>query len=82
MNTRRQFLAATAGGFCAFVAQASTRSTSRYAELEDFKLGERVELCPSNLDMSTNGYDRYYVARGEQIVDVWPIMGRSGAAQR
>jgi D-serine deaminase-like pyridoxal phosphate-dependent protein len=48
----------------------------------DFKLGERVDLYPSNLDMSTNVYDRYYVARGEQIVDVWPIMGRSGAAQR
>ncbi len=48
----------------------------------EFKLGERVELYPSNLDMSTNVYDRYYVARGEQIVDVWPIMGRAGAAQR
>jgi D-serine deaminase-like pyridoxal phosphate-dependent protein len=47
-----------------------------------FKLGERVDLYPSNLDMSTNVYDRYYIARGEQIVDVWPIMGRSGAAQR
>ena len=48
----------------------------------DFKLGERVEIYPSNLDMSTNVYDRYYVTRGEQVVDVWPIMGRSGAAQR
>ena len=48
----------------------------------DFKLGERVELYPSNLDMGTNVYDRYYVARGEQIVDMWPIMGRAGAAQR
>lgn len=48
----------------------------------DFKLGERVELYPTNLDMSTNVYDRYYVARGEQIVDAWPIMGRAGAAQR
>lgn len=48
----------------------------------DFKLGERVEVYPSNLDTSTNVYDRYYVARGEQIVDVWPIMGRAGAAQR
>ena len=48
----------------------------------DFKLGERVEIYPSNLDMSTNVYDRYYVARGEKIVDVWPIMGRGGAAQR
>jgi D-serine deaminase-like pyridoxal phosphate-dependent protein len=47
-----------------------------------FKLGERVELYPSNLDMSTSVYDRYYIARGERIVDVWPIMGRAGAAQR
>jgi D-serine deaminase-like pyridoxal phosphate-dependent protein len=47
-----------------------------------FKLGERVELYPSNLDMSTSVYDRYYVARGERIVDVWTIMGRTGAAQR
>src|ERR1700682_2074801 len=48
----------------------------------DFKIGERVEVYPSNLDMSTNVYDRYYVTRGERIVDIWPIMGRSGAAQR
>jgi D-serine deaminase-like pyridoxal phosphate-dependent protein len=48
----------------------------------EFKLGERVELYPSHLDMSTNVYDRYYIARGEQIVDIWPIMRRSGAAQR
>jgi len=48
----------------------------------DIKLGDRVEIYPSNLDTSTNVYDRYYVARGENIVDVWPIMGRSGAAQR
>jgi len=48
----------------------------------DVKLGERFEIYCTNLDMSTNCYDRYYVARGEQIVDVWPIMGRSGAAQR
>jgi len=49
---------------------------------KDFQLGERVELYPSNLDMSTNVYDRYYVTRGEQVVDVWPIMGRAGASQR
>jgi D-serine deaminase-like pyridoxal phosphate-dependent protein len=48
----------------------------------DLKLGERVEIYCTNLDMSTNAYDRYYVARGEQIVDIWPIMGRSGASQR
>ncbi len=48
----------------------------------DVKLGERVEIYPTKLDMSTAVYDRYYVVRGDQVVDVWPIMGRSGAAQR
>ena len=46
------------------------------------KLGDRIEIYCTVLDDSTNYYDRYYVARGEQIVDAWPIMGRSGAAQR
>ena len=46
------------------------------------KVGDRVDIYPTTLDMSTNVYERYYVARGNQIVDVWPIMGRSGAAQR
>lgn len=49
---------------------------------KDVKLGDRVEIYCTNLDMSTNAFDRYYVAQGDQIVDVWPIMGRSGAAQR
>ena len=48
----------------------------------ELKVGDRMEIYCSNLDMSTNCYDRYYVAKGDQIVDVWPIMGRSGAAQR
>lgn len=47
-----------------------------------FRLGERVELYPTLLDMSTAVYDRYYVSRGERVIDVWPIMGRGGAAQR
>jgi D-serine deaminase-like pyridoxal phosphate-dependent protein len=46
------------------------------------KLGDRVEIYCTTLDMSTAVYDRYYVARGDRIVDVWPIMGRGGAAQR
>jgi len=47
-----------------------------------FKLGEKVELITTNLDMTTNCYDRYYVCEGQNLVDVWPIMGRSGALQR
>jgi D-serine deaminase-like pyridoxal phosphate-dependent protein len=46
------------------------------------KVGDLLEIYPSNLDMSTNAFDRYYVAQGDKIVDVWPIMGRAGAAQR
>lgn len=46
------------------------------------KLGDQLEIYPSSLDMSTNAFDRYYVAQGDRIVDVWPIMGRAGAAQR
>jgi D-serine deaminase-like pyridoxal phosphate-dependent protein len=48
----------------------------------DLKLGQRVEIYTTNLDMTVNCYDKIYVAKGEQIVDVWPIMGRAGAAQR
>ena len=49
---------------------------------KEVKLGDRVEIYCTKLDMSTAVYDRYYVARGNQIVDVWPIMGRGGAQQR
>jgi D-serine deaminase-like pyridoxal phosphate-dependent protein len=53
-----------------------------WKEGRDIAVGERVEIYPSNLDTSTNVYDRYYVAQGDSIVDAWPIMGRSGPAQR
>lgn len=46
------------------------------------KLGQKVELYTSNLDMTTNCYDRYYVCEGDKLVDVWPIMDRAGAVQR
>ncbi|MEZ5402977.1 MAG: alanine racemase [Bryobacteraceae bacterium] len=48
----------------------------------DLALGSRVELYPTHLDSTTNVYDRYYLAKGENIVGAWPIMGRAGAAQR
>jgi D-serine deaminase-like pyridoxal phosphate-dependent protein len=44
----------------------------------EIQLGDRVEIYCTVLDDSTSYYDRYYVARGEQIVDAWPIMGRDG----
>lgn len=54
----------------------------KWKEGNGFKLGEKAELVTSNLDMTTNCYDRYYICEGERLVDVWPIMGRSGPAQR
>jgi 3-hydroxy-D-aspartate aldolase len=70
-----------------FWLQVGTQGTEygalRWTDADkDVKLGDRVEIYCTNLDMSTNAFDRYYVAKGDQIVDVWPIMGRSGSAQR
>ncbi len=48
----------------------------------DYKLGEKVELYPTHLDASTHVYDRYYIAKGDNIIDAWPIMGKAGAASR
>jgi D-serine deaminase-like pyridoxal phosphate-dependent protein len=48
----------------------------------ELKLGDRVEIYPTNLDVSTAAYDRYYITRGDQVIDFWSIMGRSGASQR
>jgi len=48
----------------------------------DVQIGDKFDIYCTRLDMSTHAYDRYYVMRGEQVVDVWPIMGRTGAAQR
>ena len=54
----------------------------KWKDGDGLKLGDKVELYCSNLDTSTNVYDRYYVADGDRIIDVWPIMGRAGAVQR
>jgi D-serine deaminase-like pyridoxal phosphate-dependent protein len=48
----------------------------------DLDLGNRLDIYTTNLDMTVNNYDKFYVVKGEQVVDVWPIMGRTGAAQR
>jgi 3-hydroxy-D-aspartate aldolase len=54
----------------------------KWSEGPGFQLGEMAELITSNLDMTTNCYDRYYVCEGDRVVDLWPIMGRAGALQR
>jgi D-serine deaminase-like pyridoxal phosphate-dependent protein len=48
----------------------------------EIKLGDRVELILSNIDMSVNAFDRMIVCRGDHVVDVYPVMGRTGPSQR
>ncbi len=41
---------------------------------------DRVELMPGYGPTTVNLYDFYYVADGDRIVDVWPILARYGSA--
>jgi D-serine deaminase-like pyridoxal phosphate-dependent protein len=36
--------------------------------------GDRVELIPSHGDTTLNLHDVYYIRRGGDIVDTWPIL--------
>jgi len=45
------------------------------------KLGDQLELVMSNLDMSVNCFDRMFVCKGDQVVDVFSVMGRSGLSR-
>ncbi len=44
----------------------------------DVKLGDRLEFIVPHCDPNVNLYDRMYCVRGEQVVDVWRIVGRHG----
>jgi D-serine deaminase-like pyridoxal phosphate-dependent protein len=39
----------------------------------DLKPGDKVELLPSHNDTTINLHSEYYVVRGEDVIDVWPI---------
>jgi D-serine deaminase-like pyridoxal phosphate-dependent protein len=40
------------------------------------RLGDRLRFVPPHCDPTVNLYDRYYVCRGNNVEDVWPIMDR------
>jgi 3-hydroxy-D-aspartate aldolase len=40
------------------------------------RLGERIEFFPPHCDPTINLYDRLWVVRGTQVVDVWEIAAR------
>jgi D-serine deaminase-like pyridoxal phosphate-dependent protein len=38
------------------------------------KPGQRIEVIPSHGDTTLNMHDVYYVRRGDEIIDTWPIL--------
>lgn len=45
------------------------------------KVGDQLDIVLSNLDMSVNCFDRMFVCKGDQVVDVYSVLGRSGPSQ-
>ena len=43
-------------------------------------MGDRVELMPGYSPTTVNLYDVYFIIDGDEVVDVWPILGRYGSA--
>ncbi len=39
----------------------------------DVKPGDKVELLPSHNDTTINLHSEYYIVRGDDVIDVWPI---------
>jgi D-serine deaminase-like pyridoxal phosphate-dependent protein len=39
-------------------------------------VGDKIRLIVSHCDPTVNLYDRFHVCRGDQVVDVWPIVAR------
>ncbi|MGE0598404.1 MAG: alanine racemase [Dehalococcoidia bacterium] len=40
----------------------------------NLKPGQRIEVVPSHGDTTLNQHDVYYVRRGDEIIDTWPIL--------
>jgi 3-hydroxy-D-aspartate aldolase len=40
-------------------------------------LGDRIEFVPPHCDPTVNLYDAIHVCRGNEVVEIWPVMGRS-----
>lgn len=37
--------------------------------------GQKIEIIPSHNDTTLNLHSEYYVCRGDEVIDVWPILG-------
>jgi 3-hydroxy-D-aspartate aldolase len=41
----------------------------------DVKLGDRLEFVVPHCDPNVNLYDRIYCLRGDEVEDIWPVVG-------
>jgi D-serine deaminase-like pyridoxal phosphate-dependent protein len=48
----------------------------------DYKLGDKAELYPTHLDSALTSTTATTSPKGDNIIDAWPIMGKTGAASR
>ena len=48
----------------------------RPGDVEPLKIGDRLEILPNHSCLAAPLYDTYYVVRGDEVVDQWPIMRR------
>lgn len=45
-------------------------------EAGEVAIGQRLELIPGYSDLTTVLHDRFWVCRGDEVVDVWPLAAR------
>ncbi|MCB1018297.1 MAG: DSD1 family PLP-dependent enzyme [Acidobacteria bacterium] len=43
---------------------------------KEVKLGDKVELIVPHCDPNVNLYDRMFVCKGDQVVEIWPVAAR------
>lgn len=42
----------------------------------EFRIGDRIEILPTHGCTTINLHDKFYVVRGDEVVDIWPVAGR------
>ena len=55
------------------VARLSEEHAHLTTEDADIRPGMKIEIVPSHGDTTINLHSEYYVVRGDEVVDVWPI---------
>ena len=46
------------------------------ADVEPLKIGERLEVLPNHSCLAAPLFDTYYIVRGDDVIEQWPVMRR------